>query len=68
MILERARRQLYRTHVFQERRKRLGIAAPPLEAMACGTTPVSNVYGGLSDPLGPAAVQQEDERYSLLLD
>jgi hypothetical protein len=30
VILERARRRLYRTHAFQETRQRLGIAAPPL--------------------------------------
>jgi hypothetical protein len=30
MIVERARRRLYRTRAFQETRQRLGIAAPPL--------------------------------------
>jgi Sulfotransferase family len=30
MILERARRRLYRTRAFQETRQRLGVSAPPL--------------------------------------
>jgi glycosyltransferase involved in cell wall biosynthesis len=30
-----------------------GFGMQPLEAMACGATPVSNIYGGLSDYLEP---------------